>query len=373
MLLVAPNGNRTAFTTDALGRQTNVIEEGPAAPTASVSQQIVSPTALNVNVLASQPVLVASIEYWQVGQPVGTAVTQSVRLNDQATFTIPLTGVVTTQHYNYVLTLTDGVGVSQTLPQSILGTATYTTITTASGSSTYGATVTFTALVTPSGTGTPTGTVTFLDNGNTLGTGTLNSSDIATFTTSSLPAGNYAITASYGGDANFSGSTAPGVNWTVNKALLTVTTNAQTKTYGTVDPTFTGTVSGLVNGDSITASYSTTATQFSDVAAGGYPIAATLNDPGNRLSNYTVVNAGATLTVTKASQAIAWATPAAITYGTALGSTQLDATVAGVSGGAAAGSLTYSPASGTVLDAGSQTLSVTAAATTDYNTATATR
>ena len=48
----------------------------------------------------------------------------------------------------------------------------------------------------------------------------------------------------------------------------------------------------------------------------------------------------------KATPAIAWATPAAITYGTALDSTQLDAT-ANVQG-----SFTYAPAAGTVLGAG---------------------
>ena len=156
----------------------------------------------------------------------------------------------------------------------------------------------------------------------------------------------------------------------VGTATLTVTTNAQTKVYGTANPTLTGTVSGLQNGDNITAGYSTTALQFSDVAAGGYPITATPNDPDDRLPNYTVVNAGNTLMVTPANQTITWATPAAIIYGEALSSTQLDATVAGVSGGAAAGNLTYSPPAGTVLNAGNQTLSVTAAATQDYNAAT---
>lgn len=51
--------------------------------------------------------------------------------------------------------------------------------------------------------------------------------------------------------------------------------------------------------------------------------------------------------------AISWSTPASITYGTPLGSAQLNATVS------APGTLTYSPSSGTVLPAGVQTLSVT--------------
>src|SRR3989440_11473689 len=71
-----------------------------------------------------------------------------------------------------------------------------------------GAAVTFTATVTSSATGTPTGTVTFQDGASALGTGTL-SGGTATFTTSGLTAGTRSITAIYGGDANFAGSTSP--------------------------------------------------------------------------------------------------------------------------------------------------------------------
>jgi RHS repeat-associated protein len=66
------------------------------------------------------------------------------------------------------------------------------------------------------------------------------------------------------------------------------------------------------------------------------------------------------------SPTITWGTPAAITYGTALSATQLDAT------STVAGAFAYSPAVGTVLTAGTQTLSVafTPTDTTDYTTAT---
>ena len=75
-----------------------------------------------------------------------------------------------------------------------------------------------------------------------------------------------------------------------------------------------------------------------------------------------------TLTVDKATPTITWATPSAITYGTALSPMQLNATAS------VPGTFLYSPVSGTVLGAGSQTLSVsfTPTDTTDYNTATAT-
>jgi hypothetical protein len=78
--------------------------------------------------------------------------------------------------------------------------------------------------------------------------------------------------------------------------------------------------------------------------------------------------ASVTLTVNKATPNVNWPTPAAITYGTALSATQLDASAA------PAGTFTYSPTSGTVLGAGSRTLSATftPSDTADYNNATAT-
>jgi hypothetical protein len=65
---------------------------------------------------------------------------------------------------------------------------------------------------------------------------------------------------------------------------------------------------------------------------------------------------------------ISWPTPAAIVYGTALNATQLDATTT------IDGTFAYTPAAGTVLTAGPQTLSVTFTPldTTDYTTATKT-
>jgi glucuronoarabinoxylan endo-1,4-beta-xylanase len=72
-----------------------------------------------------------------------------------------------------------------------------------------------------------------------------------------------------------------------------------------------------------------------------------------------------TTPVTKTTPTITWAAPAAITYGTALSATQLDATAS------VPGSFVYTPALGNVPTAGSQTLSVafTPSDTTDYNSA----
>ena len=85
------------------------------------------------------------------------------------------------------------------------------------------------------------------------------------------------------------------------------------------------------------------------------------------------LTASSTLTVNKATPVLTWATPAAIYTSTALSSTQLNATAAGVSGAALAGTFAYNPAAGTMLTAGSHVLSTTFTPTdtTDYNTNTA--
>jgi hypothetical protein len=102
---------------------------------------------------------------------------------------------------------------------SVTGSAATTTALTASNTTIAAASnITFTAQVTPSGSGTPTGTVTFLNGSTTLGTAALNSSGQATYSTSSLAAGSYSVTAAYGGDATFAPSTSSAVALTVTGA-----------------------------------------------------------------------------------------------------------------------------------------------------------
>lgn len=87
-----------------------------------------------------------------------------------------------------------------------------------------GTSVTFTATVAQaSGTVLPTGTVTFYDGSTSLGTGTL-SSGSTTFATASLTPGSHSITASYGGDTNYSGSVSSAVSVTVTPLLAATAT-----------------------------------------------------------------------------------------------------------------------------------------------------
>jgi hypothetical protein len=96
-------------------------------------------------------------------------------------------------------------------------TASTTTALTASPNpATSGATVTFTATISPAPTGTPAGTVSFYSGTTLLGTGTVNSSGVATFTSSSLPTGALSITAVYSGNTGFTGSTSTSLTETVS-------------------------------------------------------------------------------------------------------------------------------------------------------------
>jgi hypothetical protein len=56
-----------------------------------------------------------------------------------------------------------------------------------------------------------------------LGTATVDARGTATFSTFSLPAGDHAITAVYGGDPNFDASTSPALNEVINQDATTTT------------------------------------------------------------------------------------------------------------------------------------------------------
>jgi hypothetical protein len=75
------------------------------------------------------------------------------------------------------------------------------------------------------------------------------------------------------------------------------------------------------------------------------------------------------VTASLATTTVSWSTPTAITYGTALSATQLDAALS-YNGASVAGGCTYSPGVGTVLAAGTQTLTAdcTPTLTSNYST-----
>ncbi|MGC2698019.1 MAG: MBG domain-containing protein [Candidatus Angelobacter sp.] len=155
-------------------------------------------------------------------------------------------------------------------------------------------------------------TITGFVNGDTIAvvSGTASCSTTAT---QASPVGAYPITCTQGtlSATNYNFVFVDGT-LTVNPAPLTVTVNNASRAYGDPNPAFNGTITGLKNGDVITATYSTTATQASP--AGTYPITATLVDPNGVLGNYAVTINNGTLTITQAAL-IVTANNAARLYG----------------------------------------------------------
>ena len=91
----------------------------------------------------------------------------------------------------------------------------------------------------------------------------------------------------------------PGTLTVTPTAPLVVTVNNASRPYGQPNPTFTSTITGAVNGDTFTVTYSTTATIASPV--GTYPITATVS--GANFGNYAVTVVPGTLTIANVAQA----------------------------------------------------------------------
>jgi Bacterial Ig-like domain (group 3)/MBG domain (YGX type) len=82
----------------------------------------------------------------------------------------------------------------------------------------------------------------------------------------------------------------------VTQAALTVASNSATRTYGTANPVFSGSVTGAVNGDTFSETFTTAATTSTNV--GTYSIVPSVT--GANLSDYAVSIQSALLTITQA-------------------------------------------------------------------------
>jgi hypothetical protein len=139
------------------------------------------------------------------------------------------------------------------------------------------------------------------------------SGGIATYTTSLLSFGSHSITAVYGGDSNYTGSTSPAIAQQVNQDSQTITFAQPTTpvTYGVSSSTLSATAtSGLTVTFTTTGPCSVSVSTLTITGAGSCVI--TANQAGN--SNYTAATAVAhTITVNQASLTIT-ASSAALSY-----------------------------------------------------------
>ena len=177
----------------------------------------------------------------------------------------------------------------------------------------------------------------------------------------------YTISYSYPGDSNYASNSAT-TTLTVNKATPIINWTAPGSiNYGTP-------LGGLQLGATITAPDNTYGAVTYSPPSGtvlNAGVGQTLTVNVAATSNYNAATLSVPITVNKLNPTISWATPNDIAYGTALGSTQLDASVSVPGPDPTIGTITYVPPVGTVLSPGlGQTLTVNVAATTNYNAAT---
>ena len=111
-----------------------------------------------------------------------------------------------------------------------------------------------------------------------------------------LNAGTNVLTVLFtpGNTVNYTNITAS-VNLVVTPAPLTITAANASRAYGQNNPVFSGSITGLTNGDLILLGYNCAATNTSP--AGTYPIVPVPVDPGHRLGNYAVTSNDGTLSV----------------------------------------------------------------------------
>ncbi|HET8920122.1 MAG TPA: Ig-like domain repeat protein [Xanthobacteraceae bacterium] len=238
------SGGQATFTTSTLPLGSNTVTAtyngdnnfaGGSSGTLTVVVTLIAPTTTTLTSsqnpsFVGQPVtFTATVSSSSSGTPTG-----SISFTDQSTGqllgNVPLSGnqaVLTTAAlaagtHNILASYSGDVNFlssSATLSQAVNKGTTTTTLTASPNPSTPGQAVTFTATVNiATGLGTLSGAVTFKDGGTAIGSGNLGAGGIATFTTSTLSSGSHSITAVFGGNATFAGSTSAPLNQQVGSS-----------------------------------------------------------------------------------------------------------------------------------------------------------
>ena len=266
----------------------------------------VSATGTNWLITTSSATSPSTVTATYTGGPILPAIafpviTLTGTLGPAATPSFTITaGVTDTAHSSDMSTTSSTIDVAaSTTPSAV-------SVTAASGI--YGGTASLSATLTSASLPVVGEPVVFHIGATYVGTATTIAGGIATLSNASLgsiDAGTYAsdITATFAGDATY-GSSNSAANLTVAPAPLVVTASGATKVYGQANPAFTGSVAGILNSDDVSVNYGTTASQFSDVQAGGYAI---IQDglSGAKALDYSLTVAGGsftpgTLTITPA-------------------------------------------------------------------------
>jgi parallel beta-helix repeat protein len=163
---------------------------------------------------------------------------------------------------------TFGASSSTPVTETIGTAATSTSLVASPDPAPVGDPVTFTATV-AAVSGSPTGTVTFSDGADLIGSAPLASGQ-ASISTSALAAGDHAVTATYGGDADFASSTSPAITEIIGTAstVTQLTSSPDPSVFGAT-VTFSATVSGPAGSPTGTVTFSDGATVLGGATVAG--------------------------------------------------------------------------------------------------------
>jgi sugar lactone lactonase YvrE len=202
----------------AAGTQTATFVVGSGAPAVTASISPASPVygqaaTVTVTETAGGVLVAGATATVTVGGQVYTCAT-----NTSGVCAVTVPGGVLTGGSDTVTVATGATGNatpgSFSFAVTVGAAPTTLTLSSSSTEATIGTPVNLTATVASATAGTPTGTVTFYASGTSIGTGTV-TGGVASLTLSTLTAGANLINATYGGNANFLGSTADGFTQTV--------------------------------------------------------------------------------------------------------------------------------------------------------------
>ncbi len=242
----AGDGNFLSSSSTVLTQTVNMASTSTSVASSanpSVFGQTVTLTATVATTAPGSGTPTGTVSFFDNGNLLGT-----VSLDNSGVATLAVSNFNVTLHPIVVVYSGDANNngsTSSALNQVVNKSSTSTALSSSANPSVFGQSVTLTATITATspGSGTPSGSVQFFDGATLLGTANLNNSGVATLTTAALSRATHSLTAVYGSDNNFQGSTSSAVSQVVNKAgattLLTSSTNPTVFGQAT---TFTATV-----------------------------------------------------------------------------------------------------------------------------------
>ena len=214
-----------------------------ASTTASVFGEAITFTALIAATAPGVGTANGTVQFYDNGSAIGTAVTlisgmaTSAAITNFGVSTHSITAVYSGGS-NFVTSTSSAVS------QVVSKASTTTALASSVNPSVFGESVTFTAAVAAGspGAGTATGTVEFFDGSLSLGTVTLSSGSATSAAITNFGVSTHSITAVYSGDAGFVTSTSSVVSQVINKASTTTALASTTASVFGQSVTFTATV-----------------------------------------------------------------------------------------------------------------------------------